>query len=138
MVVFITGKAGAGKTAVANKLKKRLEERGKRVLLLDEDEVREQRGDIGFSRTARYNHIEIMSDFAAIAENQGFTVIISAIMPKEHIRMNGRSRVRKSCLVHVMGGTMWEVTTYYPPSKDEKEGLYHEIQPYDRKISAIP
>jgi len=138
MVVFITGKAGAGKTTVALKLKKRLEERGRRVLILDGDDVRDQCENTGFSRIDRYNHIQMMANFAAIAERQGFTVIVSAIMPGESMRTNGRSRVKESCLVYVKGGTMWKNTLYFPPSKAEKEGKYYEVQPYNRKVSALP
>lgn len=137
MVIFITGKAGAGKTTVANKLKKRLEERGRKVLLFDGDEVRDQRRNSGYSNLQRYAHIELMADFAAIAERQGSIVIVSAIMPQEAMRMNGRSRVGKSYLIYVKGGTMWEGTVYFPPSKQEKEGLYHEVQPYSQKKKAI-
>jgi len=128
MVVFITGKAGSGKTTVAKKLKKRLEGRGRKVLLFDADEVRKQRRNIGFEKSQRYRHIEIMSDFAAIAERQGFVVIIAAIMPEEKMRTNGRSRVSKSCLVYVKGGTLWAGTIYQLPTEEEREGLYYEIQ----------
>ena len=137
MVIFITGKAGAGKTTVANKLKKRLEKRGRKVLILDGDDVRNQREDCGFSELQRYTHVETMADFAAIAERQGLVVIVSAIMPRENMRMNGRSRVKKSCLVYVRGGTMWTGSYYFPPSKAEKEGLYYEIQSYDRPFPAF-
>lgn len=137
MVVFITGKAGAGKTTVANKLKKRLEARGKAVLIFDGDEVRGQCSNIGYSYMDRYCHIEGMANFAAIAERQGFIVIVSAMMPARGMRINARSRVRKSLLVYVKGGTMWKDTIYWSPSEQEKEGLYYEIQSYDRPFPAI-
>jgi len=132
MVVFITGKAGAGKTTVARKLKKRLEARGRAVLIFDGDEVREQRDDCGYSDQDRLRHIVAMADFAAIAERQGFMVIIAAIMPKEYMRLSARLRVKKACLVHVKGGILWANTVYQEPSKEEREGLYYEIQSYDR------
>ena len=75
MVILITGKANAGKTTLAKKL--RILSEG---ILLDGDEIREI-FPCGFTDKDREEHIKRIANLAALFERQKKFVIVSAIMP---------------------------------------------------------
>jgi len=118
MVYWITGKAGAGKTVKAYLLKREFEGLGKKVFILDGDEVREKI-KAGFTDEERYNHIMRIASFASLAEDQGFVVIISLISPRRDWRKEARKMFKESKLIYVQGGTLWEGTSYEEPDSEE-------------------
>lgn len=119
MVYWITGASSAGKTVYAKRLKKHFEELGGKVLMLDGDEVRDFHSIQDFSDDAREKHIFTIAKFAAIAERQGFIVIIALISPKKEWRMKARKLFDKSILIYLPGGTLWENTEYEKPDTEE-------------------
>ena len=118
MIYWFTGKSSAGKTVLANRLKKHLEFIGDSVLLLDGDEVRSY-FTCGYEDEEREKHIYQIASYAAIAESQGFTVIIALISPKKEWRMKARKMFKESMLVYVPGGFLWEGTEYEEPDHEE-------------------
>lgn len=118
MVYWITGKAKAGKTKLAYKLAEDLRPKGIPVLILDGDDVRD-RCPADFSDEGRKNHILRIAGFASIAEEQGITVIIALVSPKKEWRMAARKKLRKSILIYVPGGQLWEGTEYEEPDWEE-------------------
>jgi adenylylsulfate kinase len=118
MVYWITGRSSAGKTVYAHRLKKHLESVGDTILLLDSDEVRAY-FDTGFEDEDRENHIMRLAKIAAIAEQQGFTVIVAIISPKKEWRMKARKLLQESILIYMPGGFMWEGTEYEEPDHEE-------------------
>lgn len=119
MVYWLTGKSSAGKTVYAKRLKRQFEELGAKVLLLDGDEVRDQFNNKEYDDEARLNHIMSIASFAAIAERQGFVVIIALISPKKEWRMKARKLFDKSMLIYLPGGMLWEGTEYEEPDHEE-------------------
>lgn len=119
MVYWLTGRSSAGKTVYAKRLKRNLEETGAKVLLLDGDEVRDQFGNQQYDDEARLNHMLSTAKFAAIAERQGFVVIIAMISPKKEWRMKARKLFDKSMLIYLPGGMLWEGTEYEEPDHEE-------------------
>jgi len=124
MVIWITGKSSSGKTVYAKRLKKLFESLGKNVLLLDSDCVREQFGDdirdiASVQDTNRENHIMRVANYAAIAERQGFIVIVAIISPKKEWRMKARKLFDKSMLIYMPSGKLWEGTEYEEPDHEE-------------------
>jgi len=118
MVYWFTGKSSAGKTVLANRLKANLEDLGIRTILLDGDEVRSYFKD-GFEDEDRERHIMRIASFAAILESQGFVVLVALISPKKEWRMKARKLFRKSMLIYVPGGVLWEGTSYEEPDHEE-------------------
>jgi len=119
MVYWLTGKSSAGKTVYSKRLKRQLEKLGAKVLLLDGDTVRDQFQNNDYDDEARLNHIMTIAKFAAIAEQQGFIVIIALISPKKEWRMKARKLFDKSMLIYLPGGILWEGTTYEEPDHEE-------------------
>jgi adenylylsulfate kinase-like enzyme len=121
-VIFITGRAGAGKTTLAKNLAEAI---SGGAIVLDSDEIRKIY-PTGFSDTERLHHILRMAELAEKFRARGFLVIIAAIMPKKLWRKAARKRVAESALVYVPGGTMWEGTEYEEP--DEEEGAFKGVK----------
>lgn len=108
MILWITGKAGAGKTTLANKLT------GLNTVILDADSIREVWTDLGFSDEDRLENCCRLARLAKILERQGLRVIVSAITPTKIIR----DTVYKICtcdFIYITGGKMWENTEYEIP-----------------------
>lgn len=119
MIYWLTGASSAGKTVYAKRLKKHFEELGGNVLLLDGDEVRDVDGNNDYSDQARERHIMTIAKFAAIAEKQGFIVIIALVSPKKKWRMKARKLFDKSILIYLPGGTLWDGSDYEIPDTEE-------------------
>jgi adenylylsulfate kinase len=119
MVIWITGKSSSGKTVYAKRLKRLFESMGEKVLLLDSDIVREQTGNQGYTDTEREKHIMDIAGYAAIAESQGFIVIVAIISPKKEWRMKARKKFEKSMLIYMPDGKLWEGTEYEEPDHEE-------------------
>jgi len=118
MVIWITGKASSGKTTYANRLKKLIEIKDNKVLVLDGDDVR-QYFKSGFTDKDREEHILRIAAFAAVAEKQGFIVIVALISPKKEYRVKARKLFDESILIYIPGGYLWEGTTYEEPDYEE-------------------
>jgi len=119
MVYWLTGKASSGKTVYAKRLKRQFENYGAKVLLLDGDEVRDEFQNKDFDNESRLNHIMTIARFAAIAERQGFIVIIALISPRKEWRMKARKLFDNSMLIYLPGGMLWEGTNYEEPDHEE-------------------
>lgn len=112
MVIFITGKSGAGKTTLANKLKTPT------TIIIDGDDFRNY-FEAGFSLEEKEKHIIRMAKTAAMLETQGFMVIVAAILPLKKLRDAARLYCKESILIYLSGGTLWEGTTYEIPKENE-------------------
>jgi len=118
MVIWITGRASSGKTTYANRLKKLIENTNKKILILDGDDVRKYFKS-GFTDQDREEHILRIASFAAIAEKQGFIVIVALISPKKEWRVKARKLFDRSILVYMPGGYLWNNTEYEEPDREE-------------------
>jgi len=112
MVIWITGKRSSGKTTYGKRLKDFLEKLGGKVLLLDGDEIRDLTDNDDFSDEARERHILTTARFAALAEKQGFIIIICLVSPKKKWRMEARKLFDKSIVIPLPNGELWEGTDY--------------------------
>jgi len=119
MIYWITGKSSSGKTVYSKRLKRQLEEFGAKVLLLDGDEVRDKFGDQEYTDEGRLNHIMKVASFASLVEKQGFIVIIALLSPKKEWRMKARKLFKRSMLIYMPGGHLWEGTEYEEPDHEE-------------------
>ena len=119
MVIFVTGKAGAGKTTYASRLAEELLAAGHKVRMLDGDDIRKVNKDQDFSDAGRQTHLLNMARNAGHSERLGFTVIVAAIAPKAAWRREMRAAWQESTMVYLPGGTLWEGTEYERPEFDE-------------------
>src|SRR5262245_56772374 len=87
LVIWLTGLSGAGKTSLARTLKNEIQSTGKRVEVLDGDEVREtlSRG-LGFSKEDRETNIKRIGFVARLLARNGVVVIVAAISPFREAR----------------------------------------------------
>lgn len=115
MVILITGMAGSGKSSIAKKLKKAINN----SIIIDGDEIREIFNNNKFDDEGREENIMIMGKIASLLEKQGFTPIISAIMPRKIWRKKIRKIFNESILIYLSGGSLWENTFYEIPDKEE-------------------
>jgi adenylylsulfate kinase len=93
-VCWFTGLSGSGKTTTARQVAEELKSLGRRVEMLDGDELRETicKG-LGFSREERFENIKRMAYVAKLLSRNGVTVLVSAITPYREMREYVRQEV---------------------------------------------
>lgn len=124
MVYWITGKSGTGKTTLAYKMAYHEVANGnQKVLVLDGANIRQYFPESDFSDEGRKNHILTVARYAAIAERQGFTVIIELFSPKKEWREEAAKLFREVRLIYCPGGTLWQGTNYEEPTREEIVGM---------------
>lgn len=114
MVIWITGKAKAGKTTLAQNLAQAIPA----AIVLDGDAMRGHFPE-GYENDDRERNILRLAHFAAMLEEQGFTPIVSCISPKRIWRDAARQLLKQSILIYVPGGILWEGTKYEEPTTEE-------------------
>ncbi|MGA1820771.1 MAG: adenylyl-sulfate kinase [Thermoplasmatota archaeon] len=116
--IWITGPSGAGKTYLADGLKKYFEEHGVPLEIFDGDSVRKRLyPDIGFSAEARRMHNEVVINHARLMTKYGVPNIVSLISPFRDVRDKARTEIGN--FVEVMVESTKEVRIERDP-----KGLY--------------
>lgn len=91
--VWLTGLPSAGKTTIAYALAERLRADGRRVEVLDGDEIREfLSAGLGFSREDRYTNVQRIGFVAQLLASHGVTVLVPVIAPYADSREAVRKR----------------------------------------------
>lgn len=100
--VWMTGLSGAGKSTLAALLERTLLQRGRPVLVLDGDVVREglNRG-LGFSDADRDENIRRIAEVARLANEAGLLVLAAVISPRAAHRAAARARIGSERFVEV-------------------------------------
>jgi adenylyl-sulfate kinase len=100
--VWLTGLSGAGKSTIAERLAPELTARGRKVEVLDGDEVRTHLSKgLGFSREDRDINIGRISFVASLLVRHGAAVITAAISPYAQARAEARQRIGSAHFVEV-------------------------------------
>ena len=87
LFVQLTGMPGAGKSTIANMVKRMLLEKGFRTEVLDGDIVRKKLWpDLGFSKEERHENIRRLGFIANLLATNHVIAILAAINPYETIR----------------------------------------------------
>lgn len=93
-VLWFTGLSGAGKTAIAMDLQRRLFDAGRQVFVLDGDNVRGGLNrDLGFDDKDRAENIRRTAETAKLMAEAGLIVIVSLITPTDNLRRIAREVV---------------------------------------------
>ncbi len=84
---WFTGLSGSGKSTIAKALSKKLHDEGKKVYVLDGDNIRHGlNADLGFSEEDREENIRRIGHVARLMYDAGFIVICCFISPKQSMR----------------------------------------------------
>lgn len=87
LVLWLTGLSGAGKTTLAKRLERELQERGCRVEVLDGDAVRTNLSKgLGFSQADREINIRRLGFVANLLSRNGIVTVVAAISPYRDAR----------------------------------------------------
>lgn len=101
-VVWMTGLPGAGKTTIAERLAEILRDRGRRVEIMDGDEIR--RGlsaDLGFSKEDRSRHADRVGFVSKLLSRNGVVVLVALISPYREFRARVREDIPEFVEVYV-------------------------------------
>ncbi|MFD9715949.1 adenylyl-sulfate kinase [Streptomyces sp. NPDC059076] len=120
--IWLTGLPSAGKTTIALALAERLAADGRRVEVLDGDEIREfLSAGLGFSREDRHTNVQRIGFVAELLASNGVTVLVPVIAPYA----DSRDAVRKR---HGAEGTSYVEVHVATPldvcSERDVKGLY--------------
>ncbi|MDI5964206.1 adenylyl-sulfate kinase [Streptomyces sp. SL13] len=139
--VWLTGLPSAGKTTIARALADRLTGEGRRVEVLDGDEIREfLSAGLGFSREDRHTNVTRIGFVAELLASNGVLVLVPVIAPyadsREAVRKHHAARGTAFLEVHV--ATPVEVCSvrdvkglYAKQAAGDLTGLTGVDDPYD-------
>jgi len=100
--VWFTGLSGAGKSTIAEIVVEELRKRGRRVEVLDGDEVREHLSKgLGFSKADRDTNILRIGFVASLLARNGVVAVTAAISPYRAVRDEVRGWIDNFVEVHV-------------------------------------
>jgi sulfate adenylyltransferase/3'-phosphoadenosine 5'-phosphosulfate synthase len=100
--LWFTGMSGAGKSTIANAITPKLQALGRRVEILDGDEVRTNLSKgLGFSKEDRDTNIRRIGYVAQLLTRNGAIVITAAISPYRSIRDEVRARIGNFVEIYV-------------------------------------
>jgi bifunctional enzyme CysN/CysC len=123
-LVWFTGLSGAGKSAVADLVERRLHASRARTYLLDGDNVRHGLSkDLGFTDTDRIENTRRVAEVARLMVDAGLIVLVSFISPFRDERRLARSLVEDGEFCEVFIDTPLEVAEQRDP-----KGLYKKAR----------
>ena len=100
--LWFTGLSGAGKSTIANIVVDELRARGRKVELLDGDEVREHLSKgLGFSKEDRDTNIRRIGWVASVLARNGVVSVTAAISPYRAVRDEVRGWIDNFVEIHV-------------------------------------
>lgn len=100
--IWLAGLSASGKSTLAKRLVKYLEDSGKKVQLIDGDTMREEIGGMfGYTRRERIKAANVYRTIAKLLNENGIDVIVAAIAPYEEIRRKNRERIKNYIEINI-------------------------------------
>jgi len=123
-VIWFTGLSGAGKSTLGNALKRQLESQGKKVYIIDGDNLRLGLcSDLNFSDADRSENIRRAIELARILLALNFYVVVALISPFKKDRLLAKRKIGKSNFVEIYLSTPLNICE----TRDVK-GLYNQAR----------
>jgi adenylylsulfate kinase len=102
LTVWFTGLSSAGKTTIANEVRRRLLIHGIRNEVLDGDSLRQHLcSDLGFSKLDRDTNVRRIAFVADLLTRNGVVALVAAISPYREVRDEVRSKISRFAEVYV-------------------------------------
>ncbi len=123
-VLWLTGLSGAGKSATANAVEKRLHAMGRHSYTLDGDNLRHGlTRDLGFTAADRVENVRRIAEVAKLFVDAGLIVLVSVISPFRDERRMAREMMEEGEFVEVFVDCPIEVCEQRDP-----KGLYRKAR----------
>ena len=123
-VLWFTGLSGAGKSAIANLVEKKLHALGRHTYLLDGDNVRHGLNkDLGFTEADRVENIRRIAEVAKLMVDAGLIVLSAFISPFRAERRMARSLVDEGEFIEIFIDTPLAIAEARDP-----KGLYKKAR----------
>lgn len=130
VVLWITGRPSAGKSVLAERLRKRLVQAKRPVVLLDGDAVRAvMKPAVGYDEQARQDFYETLANLAGLLAHQGLVVLVPATAHRRVYRDRARELAPRFVEVYV------NVSGDRCAERDAK-GLYAAVR--EGKATGVP
>lgn len=130
VVIWITGRPSSGKSALAERLRKRFVHAKRPVLLLDGDAVRAtMKPPVGYDEQSRQDFYETLANLAALFATQGLVVLVPATAHLRAYRDHARTVAERFVEVYV------HVSAERCAERDAK-GLYAAVR--EGKAKDVP
>ncbi|MFJ6571105.1 adenylyl-sulfate kinase [Streptomyces sp. NPDC091292] len=143
--VWLTGLPSAGKTTIAHELADRLRTAGRRVEVLDGDEIREfLSAGLGFTREDRHTNVQRIGFVAELLASNGVLALVPVIAPYADSRdaVRGRHQGEGTAYIEVHVATPVDVCSvrdvkglYAKQAAGEISGLTGVDDPYEEPES---
>jgi bifunctional enzyme CysN/CysC len=128
-VLWFTGFSGAGKSAIANALEKRLHALGRHTYLLDGDNIRHGLNkDLGFTDADRVENIRRVGEVCNLMVDAGLIVLTAFISPFKAERDMARSLLKEGEFIEVFIDTPLDVAELRDPKGLYKKARRGELQ----------
>ncbi|MBF0284550.1 MAG: adenylyl-sulfate kinase [Magnetococcales bacterium] len=102
MVIWFTGLSGSGKSTLAQAVGQRLHEEGRRIYVLDGDNIRHGLcADLGFSDMDRQENIRRIGEVARLMVDAGLIVLTAFISPFTADRQRARNLISPGDFIEV-------------------------------------
>jgi bifunctional enzyme CysN/CysC len=122
--IWFTGLSGAGKSALANELEKRLFIEGKHTMSLDGDNIRlGLNQNLSFAEEDRIENIRRIAEVSKLMNDAGLIVLCSFVSPYERDRENARVIIGEENFIEVYVSTSLEEC-----EKRDVKGLYKKAR----------
>jgi bifunctional enzyme CysN/CysC len=123
-ILWFTGLSGAGKSAIANLVEKKLHAMGRHTYLLDGDNVRHGLNkDLGFTEADRVENIRRVAHVAHLMVDAGLIVLVAFISPFRAERRMARALVAEGEFCEVFIDTPLQIAEQRDP-----KGLYKKAR----------